>query len=333
MRHHSSPRSARSVLFGSGVALALGALLTGCGQEGGAAAGPAGSGAVKSPGGRPTVCLIMKSLGNEYFQTMREGAEAHAKKRADLDLVASGIQNETDVDGQVAAVNRCVTEGAEALVIAPADSRALVAPLVRAAKSGVKVVNIDVKLDEDALRAAGQAVPFVGPDNTEGARLSGEALAKSLGKGAKVVLLEGNPGAANAAQRKAGFEAAAKAGGLELVDSKTAHWETDEAYTVVGNWLTAHPDVRGIMASNDSMALGAVKAVQGRKADVRIVGFDDIEAIRPYVKDGTVLATVDQYAADQASHGIDAAMRAIAGESPEPWVKTPIKLVTAGDLG
>ncbi|MEU7583198.1 sugar ABC transporter substrate-binding protein [Streptomyces sp. NPDC041068] len=314
------------------LACALGAAtaLTACGQEGeGSAADEPGD------GGRPTVCLVMKSLGNEYFQVMEKGAKAHAKKRDDLDLKTSGIQNETDIDGQVAAINRCVTDRVDALVIAPADSRALVAPLQRAEKQGLKVINIDVKLDDGALKAAGMKVPFVGPDNEQGARLSGEVLAEELGKGAEVALLEGSPGADNARRRTAGFRAAAEAGGLKVVSSKTAHWETDEAYNVLGNILTAHPDIKGVLASNDSMALGALKAIDAKKAaaSVKIASFDNIEAIRPYVKKGRVVATVDQYAAKQAADGIDQAMKAIEGDEPTGWVKTDVKVVTADDLG
>ncbi|MFD8151650.1 substrate-binding domain-containing protein [Streptomyces sp. NPDC059720] len=250
-----------------------------------------------------------------------------------MKLKASGIQNETDIDGQVAAINGCITDQVDALVVAPADSRALVAPLGRAVKAGIKVINIDVKLDDGALESAGLDIPFVGPDNTEGARLSGKVLGEALGKGAKVVILEGNPGAANAQQRKAGFEAAAKAAGLTVVDSKTAHWETDEAYTVMSNWLTKHPDIKGVLASNDSMALGAIKAIQAKQSKIKIASFDNIEAIRPYVKEGTVLATLDQYGAEQAANGIDEAMKAIKGEDLQTWVKTEIKVVTAEDLG
>ncbi|MEU8888079.1 sugar ABC transporter substrate-binding protein [Streptomyces sp. NPDC048442] len=313
--------------------LLLAAALTGCGQEGGSTAD--GGGKAKKKDGRPTVCLIMKSLGNEFFQTMQKGAEDHAKKLGTLELKTSGIQNETDIDGQVAAINRCITDQADALVLAPADSRALVAPLGRAAKAGIKIVNIDVKLDDGALKAAKLDVPFVGPDNAEGSRLSGEVLAKKLGKGGKVVILEGNPGAANAQQRKAGFEKAAKDGGLTVVESKTAHWETDEAYTVLSNMLTAHPDIQGVMSSNDSMTLGAVKAIgaAGKKGKVVVASFDNIAAVRPYLKDGQVVSTVDQFAAKQAADGIDVALKAVDGGKSETWVKTDVKVVTGADAG
>ncbi|MFI5806957.1 sugar ABC transporter substrate-binding protein [Streptomyces sp. NPDC051561] len=311
--------------------LLLATALTGCGQEGDSGT----KDSAKPEGGRPTVCLVMKSLGNEFFQTMQKGAEEHAKKLGTLELKSSGIQNETDIDGQVAAINRCITEQADALVVAPADSRALVAPLGRAAKAGIKLVNIDVKLDDGALKSAGLDVPFVGPDNAEGARLSGEVLAKKLGKGGKVVILEGNPGAANATQRKEGFEKAATAGGLKVLESKTAHWETDEAYTVLSNMLTAHPDIQGVMSSNDSMTLGAVKAIGAakKKGKIPVASFDNIDAVKPYLKDGQVIATVDQFAAKQAADGIDEALKAVKGGKSEAWVKTDVKVVTATDAG
>jgi ribose transport system substrate-binding protein len=304
-------------------------LASACGQE-----DTAGSGAQTPKSGKPAVCLVMKSLANEFFQQMRDGAEKHAAKRADLTLKTVGTQNETDIDGQVAAVEKCVTEQVSAIVIAPADSRALIAPIKRAMSAGTKVVNIDVKMDEKALQSAGIEVPFVGPDNREGAKQSGMELAKALGKGGKVVMLEGNPGAANAEQRAQGFRDAVSQGGLQLLDSKTAHWETDEAHTVLGNMLTAHPDVQGVLAANDAMALGALKAIgdAGKTGKIKVAAFDNIPAIQPNVRDGSVVATLDQYGSLQAANGIDYAMRLIKGEKITGWQKTPIKLITKADL-
>lgn len=301
--------------------------LSACGQE------QAAEAPKPAAGGKPTVCLVMKSLANEYFQQMKAGATAHETKRGDFTLNASGIQNETDVDGQIALVDTCITKQAQAIVIAPADSKALIPAVAKAAKAGLKVVNIDVKLDEAAVKAAGIDVPFVGPDNREGAKQSGMALADVVGKGAKVVILEGNPGAENAAQRKAGFEDAVKAGGLTLVDSKTAHWETDEANTVFGNMLTATPDIKAVLASNDSMALGVAKVIEERKADIKIASFDNIPAVKPYLQSGVMVATLDQYGSEQAAFGIDYAMKMIAGEKLTGWQKTDIKLITKADVG
>ncbi|WP_297619127.1 sugar ABC transporter substrate-binding protein [Nocardia sp.] len=280
--------------------------------------------------GKPTVCLIMKSLANEYFQQMQKGAKEHVDKLGTLDLQTAGIQNETDVDGQIALVDKCITQQVQAIVIAPADSKALVQSVVKAGRAGIKVVNIDVALDPDALAAAGVQIPLVGPDNRAGAKQVGDVLAKAVGPGGKVVVLEGNPGADNALQRKNGFNDTIGESTLNLLDSRTAHWETDEAYTVFGNMLTAHPDIQGVMASNDSMALGVIKVVQERHANVKVVSIDNIPAVKTFLQNGPMLATLDQFGSEQAGDGIDVAMQLIGGQPVTGWQKTRMNVVTAG---
>ena len=191
--------------------------------------------AVSFAADKPVVGLVMKSLANEFFKNMLEGAKAHEAKRGDYTLKAVGMQSETDIETQINAVESFITEKVDAIVVAPADSRALVPPLKRAMEAGITVVNFDVALDEKAKQEAGVELAFVGPDNRAGAKMAGDALAKKLGEGAKVVIIEGNPGADNATQRKLGFEDAVKEGKLDLIDSRTAHWETEEANSVFAN--------------------------------------------------------------------------------------------------
>ena len=280
---------------------------------------------------KPVIGLVMKSLANEFFKDMEEGAVKHAQERGDLTLVPVGMHSETDIDTQISAIENFITQKVDAIVVAPADSRALVPPLARAIKAGIIVINIDVALDEAAKKQAGVDLAFVGPDNRAGAKMSGDVLAKALGTGGKVVIIEGNPGADNAQQRKRGFDDSVKEGKLDLVDSRTAHWETEEANSVFSNILTAHPDVQGVMAANDSMALGVVKAIDasGKSGKIKVVGFDNIAAVQPLLKDGKLVATVDQFGSQMAANGIDYAMKALKGEKLEGWIKTPIKLVTA----
>jgi ribose transport system substrate-binding protein len=280
---------------------------------------------------KPVVGLVMKSLANEFFKDMEEGAVKHAQERGDLTLVPVGMHSETDIDTQIAAVENFITQKVDAIVVAPADSRALVPPLARAIKAGIVVINIDVALDEAAKKQAGVDLAFVGPDNRTGAKMSGAVLAKALGPGGKVVILEGNPGADNAIQRKLGFDDAVKEGQLALLDSRTAHWETEEANTVFSNMLTAHPDIQGVMAANDSMALGVVKAIDaaGKSGQIKVVGFDNIAAVQPLLKEGKMIATIDQFGSQMAANGTDYALKALQGEKLQGWIKTPIKLVTA----
>jgi len=284
----------------------------------------------------PKVGLVMKSLANEFFKQMQAGAEDYASKNSDKFMFkAVGMKDERDFAAQVDAVENFVTQKYDIIVVAPADSKAMVTPLAKAVKAGVKVINIDVELDQAAKKAAGIDLAFFGPDNRAGARLAGDALAKELGAGGKVVILEGNPEADNAQQRKRGFMDSVANGKLKLLDSKTAHWETEEANTLMTNFLTQFRDIQGVMAANDSMALGVVKALDaaGKSGQVKVVGFDNIPAVQPLVRSGKMLATIEQYGARMAVIGIEYGLRELKGEKFSGWVKTPVKLILAKDLG
>lgn len=297
----------RPLLF---VSLALG--LCACKPS---APGPAES------GGKPKVALVMKSLANEFFSNMAEGAKKHqAAHGDDYELLVSGIKNETDLAEQVNIVEQMTAQGANAIVIAPADSKALVPALKRAQQAGVLVINIDNKLDAGVLTQAGLSVPFVGPDNREGARRVGEALAKKLKAGDEVAIIEGVTTAFNGQQRRAGFEDAMKAAGMNIVSTQSGQWEMEKANTVAAGILSAHPNVKALLCANDNMALGAAAAVQsaGKTGQVLIVGFDNISAIQPLLADGRVVATADQHADQLAVYGIEAALKVLqGGASPE----------------
>jgi ribose transport system substrate-binding protein len=285
---------------------------------------------------KPVVGLVMKSLANEFFKTMEEGARKFAAQDGTFELIPVGMNSETDIDTQVAAMENFVVKKVDLIVVAPADSVGMVTSVKRAIDSGITVVNFDVTLDKQALKKAGlpEDFLFVGPDNAVGAEMVGDHLGKTLGNGAKVIIIEGNPGADNAKQRKEGFMRSVKKFDLQLLDSKTAHWETEEANTLMTNLLTKYPDVQGIMCANDSMALGVEKAIAaaGKTGKIQIVGFDNIGAIQNLIKEDKVLATIDQFGPEMAANAIKIGMKILQGEKLSGWQKTPVKLITKNDL-
>ena len=102
------------------------------------------AGCKKSELEKPKVALIMKSLANEFFKTMEEGARAHAKEHAEAyDLVVVGIKDEQDAAKQIDYVETMMAQKVDAIVIAPADSKALVPVCKRAMDAGITVVNIE----------------------------------------------------------------------------------------------------------------------------------------------------------------------------------------------
>ena len=309
--------------------LAAAALAGGCQRS---ESRPDSASVAKKPADRPRIALIMKSLANEFFVTMADGARKHqAEHSRDYELIVNGIKDESDLAQQVALVEQMVASGVDAIVVAPADSRALVPSLRKAQKAGVVVVNIDNKLDEATLKEAGLRVPFVGPDNRAGARAVGDVLAKRLGKGDAVAILEGVPTAFNAQQRRLGFEDAMGAAGMRVVAVQGAQWEQDKANAVSAALLREHPDLKAILASNDSMALGAAAAVRqsARAGQVLVVGFDNIAAVRQLLDEGRILATADQHGDRLAVYGIEFALRLLRKEASPEDRQTPVDVVTA----
>jgi ribose transport system substrate-binding protein len=303
-------------------AAALGALLA-----------PAGAQAAA----KPKVALVMKSLANEFFLTMENGAKAYHKAHADeFDLITNGIKDERDTANQIKIVEQMMVNKVDALIIAPADSKALVPVLKRAVDAGIIVVNIDNKLDDAALKEKGLVVPFVGPDNRAGARLVGDYLAKQLAKGDRVGILEGVSTTFNAQQRTAGFKDAMAAVGAQVVGVQSGQWEMEKGNAVAAAMLREHPDLKALLCGNDNMALGAVAAVKAanKTGKVVVVGYDNIGAIKPMLDDGRVLATADQYAAQQAVFGIQEAVKAVKEHKKQGelsgTVQTKVDLITKG---
>ncbi len=311
------------------IALALG---TGCGEDQTASPGPRDG---ASQPAKPRVALIMKSLANEFFLTMEEGAKAHQKANAaTYDLVAQGIKDERDVNRQVQLVEQMIAQDVDAIVIAPADSKLLVSACQKAMDAGIVVVNIDNKFDSGVLAERNVRIPFVGPDNRKGARLVGEYLAGKLSPGEPVAIVEGIPTAFNAIQRKLGFEDAMNAAGMKIVASQSGSWETSKANQVVSAVITENPNIKAFLCANDSMALGAVAALRaaGKLETVRVAGFDNISAAQELLKKGELLATADQHADQLAVFGIEYALKMIGGEAPPEDYETPVDLVTAENL-
>jgi ribose transport system substrate-binding protein len=197
------------------------------------------------------------------------------------------------------------------------------------------VINIDNRLDHEILAKEKISIPFVGPDNKKGAKKVGVYLASKLKPGDAVAILEGIRTSFNGTQRRLGFEEAMRAAKINIVESQSAQWEMNKANTISVSMLSEHPEIKAILAANDSMALGAISAIKtvGRTGEVKVVGFDNIPAVQQAIKEGKILATADQHGDVLAVFGIEYALKLI--EDSEAKIEdreTPVDLITAENL-
>ena len=283
---------------------------------------------------RPVIALVMKSLANEFFVNMANGAERHQAERADYELIINGIRNESDLAQQVALVDQMISRSVDAIVIAPADSQALVPALARASAAGIVIINIDNRLEPEVLEEYNLSIPFIGPSNKAGAKMVGDFALQSVAAGSKVAILEGITSAVNSIERRTGFEEAVTDAGMDLVTLQSAEWDQTKAAQVMAGILSQYPDLDVILAANDNMALGAASAVgmARREKEIVIAGFDNISAVHPLIEAGTVIATVDQFGDQLAVFGIEYAIEALESGAELEDRETLLELVTAETL-
>lgn len=301
-------------------------LAAGCGKKDAAPEGTAS---------KPRIAVIMKSLANEFFVNMEAGTrEHHAAHADDYDLIINGIKDEAALGEQVALVEQMIATGVDVIVLAPADSKAMIPSVRRALAQGIVVINIDNRLDAQIIADSGITVPFVGPVDREGARAVGEYLAQQLGAGDQVAIIGGISTAYNAQQRQLGFEEAMADVGADIVSVQDGNWHQAKASTLASALISEYPNLQALLCSNDNMAIGAVAAVRqaGKTGQIHVVGYDNISATHTLLKNGEMLATADQHGSQLAIYGIEFALQILnEGTVPEDRM-TPVELITADDI-
>lgn len=278
---------------------------------------------------KPLLGLVMKSLQAEFFQEMKKGALEFAQNNSSFDLVTLGTSNQSEAKLQIQLINSLIKKKVDAMVVVPIDSRSLVPVVVKAAKAGIKVINIDIGLDEGLLQQNGIELTYVGPDNLTASQMVGNVLAKKLNPGSKVILIEGLKVAENAMQRKQGFLRSITDHQLNLVASEAADWETDKAEEVFNRLYAENPEIEGVMCSNDAMAIGVIKILEkhGKAGKILVVGFDNDASVQPLLKSGSLLATIDAFGSQMAVKGIEYALKVLAGMENKGSYATDFKLI------
>lgn len=260
------------------------------------------------------IVLIVKTQNNPFFKPMIAAFEQGAKELGVEGEVESAAQ-ETDVEQQVALVNTEVQKGVKAILITPADSKALVPALKAAQDKGVVIIDVDNRLDPATVKAQGLELGgYVGANNEDGGKLAGQEMISALGNMGKIAILEGIRGVDNAEARKRGFLGEVTTN-LTIAATETANWKTEEAYTKTQNILKATPDLVGIFCANDNMAIGAMKAVAeaGKKGKIKIIGYDNIPDVKPAIDSGELTATIEQHPDLMGKYGLKLAVGILNG--------------------
>ena len=317
-------------------ALIFGSVLFGCNQSSApsvtSATNTAQTPATVAPvSAKKQIGLVMKTLTNPFFVEMEKGAR-RAEKEIGVTLKVRTAAQETSIEQQIQLVEDLIAEKVDAIVIAPGDSQRMVAILKRASDNGIKVVNIDNRLDQETVKQANlKPIPFISVDNEAGAYKAGQFLVKGISVPTEAAILEGIRSADNAKQRAQGARRAfLENKHVKVVASETANWKIDDGYSVTKAIFAKHPNVKLVFAANDMMAIGAIKYLQeSGKTHVKVAGYDALSEALTEIKSGHMLATVDQQAAEQGYQGIALANRLVQGNTVTDVTLIDTRLVIA----
>ncbi|MBK6013584.1 substrate-binding domain-containing protein [Streptomyces sp. MBT53] len=274
-----------------------------------------------STSSKPKLGLSLSTLNNPFFVQIRAGAQAEAKKLG-LDLTVTDAQN--DASQQANQLQNFTSSNYGAIIVNPVDSDAASNSVKAADKAKIPVIAVDRGVNKAAVDT------LVASDNIAGGELAAKTVAEKLGGTGKIVILQGQAGTSAARERAEGFAKGLKAyPGIQVLAQQPADFDRTKGLDVMSNLLQAHPDVQGVIAANDEMALGAIKAL-GSKAgkSVSVVGFDGTPDGLTAVKQGTLYASVAQQPSQLGKIAVDNALRAAQGKKVETTVKVPVKVVT-----
>lgn len=268
---------------------------------------------------KTTMALVVSTLNNPFFVTMKDGAEQKAKDLG-YDLIVLDSQN--NPSKELSNVEDLTIRGVKAILINPTDSDAAGNAVAVANKANIPVFTLDRGANK------GKVESHIASNNVAGGKLAGEFIAKQAGNKAKVIQLEGLSGTSAARERGEGFAQAVKQYNFEVLASQPADFDRTKGLDVMENLLEAHPDVKAVFAQNDEMALGALRAVKSSGKSVLIVGFDGTEDGINAVKRGLLGATIAQQPALIGALGVETADKVLKGEKVESYIPVPLTVVT-----
>jgi erythritol transport system substrate-binding protein len=241
---------------------------------------------------------------------MKDEAQKRGWQLVYTDAAGSAAKQVSDVDSMIA-------QRVDVIFLSPREEKPLIPAVMKAKRAGIPVFLIDREIN-----ATGIAAAQIVSNNAQGAQLGGAEFVKAMGGKGKYVELVGLATDTNAGVRSKGYEdAITQVPALKAVAKQNADWDQQKAFNTMETILQRNKNIQGVIAGNDTMALGAVAALKahGLSKKVKVVGFDGSPDAVQQIKDGTMDATVLQPAAQIAQMAVDQADKFIkTGSTGQP---------------
>jgi ribose transport system substrate-binding protein len=305
----------------------LGCLLAtaGCGQPSGAPAGTTGGSASKPP---VRIGAVLPTFNHPFFLAQKRGLEEKAKELGVEIDVRDGQDDDVKQTSQVEAL---INLGCKALILCPRDEDALVPAVEAANRAEVPIIALNRRIN------GGKVLSYVGADDAEGGVIQGQALAEALGAaGGKIIYLEGTEGSSPQRKRCEGLLAVLKKHPeITIADRRFAAFQEDKAKAVMTDLVRRFTpgEIRAVVAQSDEMAVPAAEVAhaEGWK-DTLIFGFDGSRTAFDAIRAGKLKATILQDPLEQGKKALEATVGHLRGESLDPEIVTPLRLITSSNV-
>ena len=282
------------------------------------------------------IAVIPKGTTHAYWRSIHAGAVKAQRELGaagiDVTIIWKGPLLEDDREQQIQVVENFIGRNVSAIVLAPLDVRALVAPVEEAVKAGIPVIIVDSALNS-TLPASTLAT-----DNRKGGQIGARRLGSLLGGKGRVVMLRYEVGSASTEEREAGFMEVMKGEfpGINLISTDQYGGATREtAYKAAQNLLNRYgAQADGIFAPNESTASGMLLALreQGIAGKVRFVGFDANDQLVSALRQGDIQGLVIQDPFKMGYLGVKTAVAVLRHEKVEPLIDTGVGLATVDNM-
>lgn len=270
----------------------------------------------------PNIVVVLKTLSSPYWKFVESGAK-QAFKDLDVDGKVLGPASESQIVEQINMMDDALSKNPDALVSAPTQPPTAIPVFEKYNKKEIPVLLVDTDADWS------DKTTFIGTDNLTAGKIGGEFLASLLAPGDKIAIIGGALGNSATDERVKGAEEALKNAGFEIVANQPADSDRSKATNVMENILQNHPDVKGVFAANDDMALGASRAIDAKGLDIKVIGTDGtIEAVESIIA-GSLAGSVAQNPYEMGYQSVVNALKAINGEEVDQRIDSGAEIISS----
>jgi inositol transport system substrate-binding protein len=270
-----------------------------------------------------TIGISYQNLQNEFIINIQDAVRAEASK-TNVNLVEA--DGEGKAEDQISQVQNFIAQGVNAIILNPYDREGSAPAVDLAVKAHIPIIVVNALVSN-----LNEANAYVGSDDSEAGRIAAQHIMDLLhGKG-NIAVIHGPNGHSAEVQRSEGIrQVLAKYPDAKIVVEQTANWDRTQALNLMENWLASGQPIDAVIAQNDEMALGAVKAIEaaGKQNQILVIGIDAIPDALKAVADGRMAGTVFQDAKGQGSLAVDLAAQLAQGQAVKHDNYIPFQLVT-----